>query len=69
MIDTHTHLDGDEFRDDLPAVIQRAKAAGVEKVFVPAVDLPSVDRVLEVCRQHAGYAYPMIGLQDRKSVV
>ena len=66
MIDTHTHLDGDEFRDDLPAVIQRAKAAGVEKVFVPAVDLPSVDRVLEVCRQHAGYAYPMIGLHPEE---
>ena len=62
MIDTHTHLDGEEFRDDLPEVIQRAKDAGVEAVFVPAINLASVETVLSVCRQYRDYAYPMIGL-------
>lgn len=62
MIDTHAHIDGEEFRDDLAEVIQRAKDAGVEEVFVPAINLPSVDSVLGVCKQYCGYAYPMIGL-------
>ena len=62
MIDTHTHLDGEEFRDDLPEVIQRAKDAGVEAVFVPAINLASVETVLNVCWQYPDYAYPMIGL-------
>ena len=66
MIDTHTHLDGEEFRDDLPDVIRRAQEAGVEKVLVPAIDLPSVDRVLALCRQYPGYAYPMIGLHPEE---
>ena len=39
FIDTHTHLDGEEFRDDIDEVINRAKSAGVSKVFVPAIDL------------------------------
>lgn len=33
MIDTHSHLFAEEFAEDLPAVIERAKAAGVSKMF------------------------------------
>ena len=66
FIDTHTHLDGHEFDDDRDEVIARAKAAGVGKVFIPAIDLPSVDTVLAVCARHPGYAYPMIGLHPEE---
>ena len=66
FIDTHTHLDGEEFREDLPEVIKRAQEAGVSKVFVPAIDLPSVKTVMEICRQYPGYAYPMIGLHPEE---
>ena len=41
--DTHTHLDGEEFKADLPDVISRAKEQGVGRVFIPAIDLKSVD--------------------------
>ncbi len=33
MIDTHSHLFAEEFADDLPQVIERAKAAGVREGF------------------------------------
>ncbi len=66
FIDTHTHLDGEEFREDLAEVVKRAQEAGVSKVFVPAIDLPSVQTVMEVCRQYPGYAYPMIGLHPEE---
>lgn len=64
--DTHTHLDGDEFKDDLPDVIRRAKEQGVGRVFIPAIDLKSVDSVVAVCRRFPGYAYPMIGLHPEE---
>lgn len=64
--DTHTHLDGDEFKADLPDVIRRAKEQGVGRVFIPAIDLKSVDSVVAVCRQFPGYAYPMIGLHPEE---
>lgn len=66
FIDTHTHLDGEEFREDLTEVVKRAQEAGVSKVFVPAIDLTSVQTVMEVCRQYPGYAYPMIGLHPEE---
>ena len=65
-IDTHTHIDGEEFNDDRAETIARAKAAGVSRMFVPAIDLKSVDTVLSVCRENEGYAYPMIGLHPEE---
>ncbi len=66
MIDTHAHLDGEEFRDDLPDVIQRACEAGVEKIFVPAIDLKSSKAILELCRQYPDRLYPMVGLHPEE---
>lgn len=66
MIDTHSHLDVEEFKDDLTDVIARAKEAGVEKVFIPAIDLNSCRSVLNVCKAYPGYAYPMFGLHPEE---
>lgn len=66
IIDTHIHLDGEEFKDDLSAVVERAKEAGVEKVFLPAIDANSLDSIAAVCRQFPNYAYPMLGLHPEE---
>ena len=66
MIDTHSHLDVEEFKNDLTDVIARAKGAGVEKVFIPAIDLNSCRSVLNVCNAYPGYAYPMFGLHPEE---
>lgn len=62
MIDTHAHLDGPEFAEDLEAVIQRAKEAGVKRIFVPGICLNGTPHLLDVCKAHPNYLYPMIGL-------
>ena len=66
IIDTHIHLDGEEFKDDLPAVIERARTAGVSKVFIPAIDMKSVSTIADVCSKHPSYAYPMLGLHPEE---
>jgi len=38
IIDTHCHLYLDEFKNDIDAVIERAKQKGVEKFYLPAID-------------------------------
>ena len=35
-------------------------------MFVPAIDLKSVDTMLRVCRDNSGFAYPMIGLHPEE---
>lgn len=62
MIDTHSHLDTEEFSDDLEATISRAEEAGITKIFVPGICKADTHHLLRVCDDHAGFLYPMIGL-------
>ena len=61
MIDTHSHIFSEEFKEDLPEVIARAKEIGVEKIFMPNIDDTSVEDMLSVCQAYPGYCFPMIG--------
>lgn len=66
IVDTHSHLDGEEFRDDIDEVIARAKAAGVGKIFIPAINEDSITTVPALCRKYPGYLFPMMGLQPEE---
>lgn len=66
IIDTHTHLDAEEFDEDRAEVFARAKAAGIGKLFLPAIDVKTTLAVLDLGRQYSGYAYPMIGLHPEE---
>ena len=66
MIDTHCHLDGEEFRDDLEAVIARAREAGIEAIGVPGIDLKSCESVTALCSRYPDYCYPMLGLHPEE---
>ncbi|MBQ8988399.1 MAG: TatD family hydrolase [Prevotella sp.] len=66
FIDTHCHLDGEEFREDLDAVVTRAREAGAGAIGVPGIDVKSCDTVLEVCRRYSGYCFPMLGLHPEE---
>lgn len=66
IVDTHTHLDGEEFDEDRAEVIMRAKEAGVGMVFLPAIDVKTSEAVLKFSHEYPGYAYPMIGLHPEE---
>jgi len=66
MIDTHCHLDGEEFAEDLEQVIARAKEAGVEAIGVPGINLKSCDTVMALCERYPGYCFPMLGLHPEE---
>ncbi len=66
VIDTHTHLDAEEFDEDRAEAFARAREAGVGKVFLPAIDVKTTHAVLTLSREYPGYAYPMIGLHPEE---
>lgn len=54
LIDTHAHLDDGQFQGDLPAVLERAAAAGVDRMVAVATTAQSSHACLALARQHAG---------------
>lgn len=62
LIDSHAHLFAEEFDQDRDEVIQRAKTAGVEKIFLPNIDLTTIQSMMTLCISHPEYFYPMLGL-------
>ena len=62
IIDSHSHLFSEEFNEDLPQVIERAKLAGVSHIFMPNIDSGSIKPMMQVAENYKGYCFPMIGL-------
>ena len=62
MIDTHTHIDGEEFEDDRDAIIERAKEAGVSHILLPNIDMMSLLAMDEACNMYGDICSPMYGL-------
>lgn len=62
IVDTHSHLFTEEFADDLPEVMSRAREAGVGRIYMPNIDASTVDALLQVCRTYEDYCFPMLGL-------
>jgi TatD DNase family protein len=56
-IDSHCHLDAAEFDADRDQVVERARAAGVRMMLIPAVETRSFERVRELAHRFGfGYA-------------
>jgi TatD DNase family protein len=63
MIDTHAHLDAFE---DAAAVLERARAAGVERVVTVGTTVESCRAALDLCEREAG-VYAALGLHPHEA--
>jgi TatD DNase family protein len=62
LIDTHAHLDDDRFADDLPAVLDRAAAAGVVRAVAIGTTAPSSAACVALAAGHPALA-ASVGIQ------
>jgi TatD DNase family protein len=62
MIDTHAHLYSSKFDADRVDMVHRAKAAGLQRVYLPNIDLESVSGMLALEALFPDFCFPMIGL-------
>jgi TatD DNase family protein len=61
MIDTHCHLDVEEFDPDRAEVLAAARAAGVGEIVIPAIHAAGWARLLALCAAESGL-HPALGL-------
>jgi len=62
LIDTHAHLDDEQFRDDLPPVLDRARAAGVVRIVTIATAASSSAACVALAARHPALA-ATVGIQ------
>ncbi|MBK6814521.1 MAG: TatD family hydrolase [Saprospiraceae bacterium] len=61
FIDTHAHLYSSEFDQDRLPMIDRAFAADITSIYIPNVDLDTIDLMHEGC-EYSEKLFPMLGL-------
>jgi len=62
IIDTHTHLYLNQFKEDIDSVIQSSKDKGINKFIFPAIDSTHFDDMHDLKNKYPGSIYLMSGL-------
>ncbi len=60
--DTHSHIYSDAFFEDQEQMIQRAFDAGVERIFVPAIDSETTNAMFQIQEKYPENVFLMMGL-------
>lgn len=61
-IDTHAHIYSSKFDTDREQVMQEIKDAGIERIYMPNVDIETIASMLECEEKYPGLCIPMMGL-------
>lgn len=62
FIDTHAHLYASEFNEDINEVIQRATSEQVKRIYLPNIDLNSIELMRKLVEKQPTLFFPMMGL-------
>lgn len=62
LVDTHCHLYLDDFKEDRPGMIRRALDEGVEKFYLPNIDLAVIPAMMALENAYPGKCFSMMGL-------
>ena len=52
LVDTHCHLNLENYNNDLDLVLERAGGSGVVRMIVPGIDVASSQKAVELSKKH-----------------
>jgi TatD DNase family protein len=62
LTDTHIHLYSEDFDTDRESLLEKAGAAGVQRMLMPNIDAGSVDGMFRLVDAYPGKCFAMMGL-------
>ena len=62
FVDTHTHIYLEDFDNDRKVIIEEGYRLNVKKLFLPNIDLNTIENVIEISNKYKNICYPMVGL-------
>ena len=66
LIDSHCHMDVEQFDEDRAETLERAFAAGVSALVVPGIKMPDMPRVLALAERY-GNVYIGVGVHPHEA--
>jgi len=60
LFDTHTHLNAEQYNEDMEAVIERAQKEGVSYMAVVGFDRPTIKKAMEIAEKYP-FIYAIVG--------
>ncbi len=66
LVDTHAHLHFDDYADDLPAVLERAEAAGIVRILSVGVNEADSAKAVDLASKHE-LIYATVGLHPHEA--
>ncbi len=62
LIDTHSHIYETVFDEDRGEIIELCKKEGIKKIYMPNINLKTIESMLDVYKKYPNYCLPMMGL-------
>ncbi len=62
FIDTHAHLYVEQFDEDRNEMLERARAQGIKRFYLPNIDRSTIDTMLKLESEHASDCFAMMGV-------
>ena len=62
LVETHAHIYAEEFKSDLSQSLDRAKAHGVERIYMPNINSQSIEPMLEIETNNPDFCIATMGL-------
>jgi TatD DNase family protein len=61
LIDTHAHIDMENYKDNFDEILVEAKNNGVEKIIIPAVEPPTFSNIIKIAEKYDNI-YASVGI-------
>ena len=68
IFDTHTHLNAEQFNDDIPETIAHAQELGVTEMAVVGFDEPTIEKSLLLSQEYANIV-SLVGIQQKRIAI
>ena len=62
LIDTHSHIYSDDFKDDIEEIISNCKNVNIQKILLPNIDSDSIPKMNDLVQRFPDMCVPMMGL-------
>ncbi|MCQ2958244.1 MAG: TatD family hydrolase [Candidatus Gastranaerophilales bacterium] len=66
FIDTHSHIDMEEFQENFSEMLDKCKEVGVEKVIIPGVNVEDTKRIIDLIDKYDNL-YALVGLHPEEA--